>query len=336
MDQKKYPANWGNICEASSFLMLFPLASILIIIDFIKTKKTDPLLMAMVIFQLFIFVWLFFGFPSFLAQITLFKTSPSYRAFFILGFANVFSTILFLVHYKDSILKNNIVTKIGAFAAIFIIVYFINSSLNKQSVSFFSSQQVFTATLVFAGLNWLVIFFNRSKIHQYAFLIACFLVVLPNIKINPLSVGLSPYYENGVYKTVSAVEKQDPGQGWMVFGAFTYCNFIKAAGINCFDGNQCVPPLDKLHILDPEMKYDSIYNRYAHIDVGPYINEDSVKFTLQQNDLYSIRMDPCSPRLTQMGIKYILFTYKPQPIEVECMTPVKDTLGIYIFKRKEG
>ncbi|MEO6132185.1 MAG: hypothetical protein ABIQ02_10080 [Saprospiraceae bacterium] len=335
MNMIKYPANWGNICEASSFLFISPFASIIILIDFIKSRKTNPLLIALVIFQCVVLFWMLIGFPGILAKLTLFNVSPSYRSFFILGFANVLTTLLFLAHHKNVVMKNNMVTKIISLVIIFGIMYSINYLLNKQSSQFFTTAQVWKSTLIYTALVWLMVSFNLNKVFKYSFFALGLLILLPNARINPLSKGLSPYFDNAVYKAVSEVEHSDPGQGWILFGSFTYGNFLKAAGVNVLNGNQCIPPLDKMHILDPEMKSDSIYNRYAHIDVLPFIDQDSVKFTLIQPDRYSIRMDPCSPRLQQIGIKYIAFTYQPQPVEVECMTPVKSAPGILIYKRND-
>jgi len=319
MTDSKFPSGWGNICELSSFLMVSPVASILIIADFIKTRKTNPLLISVIIFQLVIFCWLFMGFPEFLAKISLFHTSPSYRAFYILGFANVIATILFIAHHRSAIIHNNIASKLITLPLIFLISYGLNYMLNKQAGFFFTTSQVIGATSIFGALNWLIIHAFENKIFRMVFVILCFFLVLPNIKINPLNKGLSPYYENAVFKTVSEINAKDPGAGWAVFGQFTIPNFLKAAGINCFN-----------------MKNDSIYNRYAHIAFISFIDgKDSVEFALRQNDLYTIRMDPCSPRLYQLGIKYFMFTYEPTPVEVEYMTFVKDISGYFIYKRNE-
>ena len=336
MNQDKFPVNWGNICELSSFLMLSPIASILIIVDIIKTKKVEPLLLSVLVFQAVILIWLFFGFPEAIAKYSFFKTSPSYRTFFVFGFTNCIATILFLAHRRTILFKNRSPVKIISFAIILTICYAINSQLNKQGMSYFTSGQVVLATLIFACLNWLVTHFNERKNYQYAFYGLALLFVLPNVRINPYSYGLSPYFENNVFKTVSGIHAKDPNAGWLVFGNFTWANYIKAAGIKCYNGVQFAPPLEKLHILDPTMKNDSIYNRYAHIACSSMIDgRDSIKFTLKQSDMYSIQMDPCSPRLTQLNIKYILFTYEPQAIEVQCMTLVENDLHLFVYKRNE-
>jgi hypothetical protein len=88
--------------------------------------------------------------------------------------------------------------------------------------------------------------------------------------------------------------------------------------------------------LDPSGKDNAIYNRYAHIVVDPLTDgEDSVHFTLFGADQYQVQIDPCSPRLKQMGIKYVMFNYKPPEEQTGCMLPVADTCGFFIYKRRD-
>lgn len=329
-----FPVQWENICEQSSYLMTFPLASIIIVADFIKSKRINPLLASLVAFQILLYIWMFAGLPSILANLTFFKTSPDYRAFFILGFSNVVATILFLAHHRHSIIRDNRYVKIISFIVILFLSFLINYFLNIQANSFFSPVQVWIASILFASLNWLVIHFHHGRFFRVAFFVLCFLWFIPNIAINPLGKGLSPFFDNEVYRSVSAIHRNDPGAKWAVFGEHTVGNFLKAAGINCFNGVQFAPPMQELAILDPLMRSDSIYNRYAHISFTSLIDgRDSVQFELKQKELYFVRMDPCSPKLDQLGIKYIFFTYQPDPIEIQCMSFVQQTAQFFTYKR---
>lgn len=334
MNEKNHPAVWLNICELSSFLMLSPIASLMIAIDFFRTKKTDALLFSVLIFHLIIFIWLFAGFPDFLSQLSLFKTSPANRTFFIFGFSNVIATLLYLAHHRTAFLKNNMNSKIISFIIVCILSYAIHYFLNKQSGFFFKDWQVWIATLVFACLNWLIIYFHSGKKYQIGFYLIVLAFIFPNIKINPLSVGLAPYFENKYFMALSDINRSDPNAGWVVFGSHIWGDFLKAAGINCFNGAQFAPPLKKLQVLDPSLENAHIYNRYAHITFMPSLEgSDEIKFSLVQTDHYAIQMDPCSPRLNQIGIKYFLFTRKPVAEEVRCMTRVHNPMGLIIYKR---
>jgi hypothetical protein len=91
-----------------------------------------------------------------------------------------------------------------------------------------------------------------------------------------------------------------------------------------------------LKTLDPAKKDDSTYNRYAWVTMKMYIDgKDSVFFRQTYNDSYTIFMDPCSPKLKQLKVRYFVFDYQPQPLEVRCMTKLKETGGLLIYKRND-
>ncbi|MCS3799955.1 hypothetical protein [Niastella sp. OAS944] len=333
-----FPSQWLNNSEVSAFLMLSPIASILIVYSWVKTKKINVLFIPLLIFQVLIYNWFFLGLPEFLAKLTMFNVCPTWRTFYIFGFSNVVFTLLYLGQFRKTAEQTTLRPKMAIiFSIIFVIALAITYSLNKQTDRFFTKAQVINGTILFAVLNWLIIYFSQSKIFQYLFYASCTLYVAANIFVNPLCVGLSPFFENKVYKTVSEIRDKDPDAQWITFGNSIFAgDFLKAAGANCLTGVQFAPPLDKLHILDPSLKNEDIYNRYAHIVVTPLTDaKDSVEFISQQVDLYTIKMDPSSPRLKQMGIKYAFFTYKPSEAEVRELVPVKDISGFYIYKRKD-
>jgi hypothetical protein len=206
--------------------------------------------------------------------------------------------------------------------------------LNAQLASYFSVAQVRIATLLFSGLNWLLLSFNKGKLYQAAFYVLLGIALIPNLRINPFCRGLDPFFENQIYKAAVDIESKDPGARWLVYGKSSTPNFLKAAGVNCFNGVQFAPPLEELRVLDPKLENDSVYNRFAHIGFTALIQpNDSFQFELKQNDLYMIRMDPCSPRLTTLGIKYVMFTYDPHPFEITCMTHVVSLPNHHIYKR---
>jgi len=337
MDDSHFPPSWVNICELSSFLMLGPIVLMLVLYSFGKTRKINPLLIPFLLYLLMLYTWLFMGFPQFLAKVTLFYTSPVQRTFFIFGFSNIIFTLLYFGQFKEDVeIVNTNRKKAIVFITIFAVAFLINYFLRKQSERFFSIQQMFNATILFSVLNWLAVYFNTRKVYQHLFMAACFFFCASNIFVNPLSKGLSPYFENELYKSASAIEHKDPGAGWVVFASMTAPNLLKAAGINCFNGVQFAPQLKKFSFLDSSYQNKNIYNRYAHILFFPSRDgTDSVKFTLAQGDVYYVHMDPSSLRLKQMGIKYIVFAYKPLEIEIRDLLPIKEVVGFYIYKRKD-
>jgi hypothetical protein len=336
-NSEKYPPVWGNICELSSWLMLSPIASIVLIYSWIKTKKIDYLFIPLLAFHLLMYSWIFIGYPEFLARITLLSKSQAARCVYIFGFSNVVFTILYLGKFRKTAETTGFRPRMAVVGAvIFIAALLINYSVNRHVDRWFSKQEYFNATLLFAALNWLIVYFPERKLFQFGFYAICMVFISQNFFINPIYKGFSAIYGNKYYQAIKEVNQQDPGQTWWVFGSMVVPDMVKAAGANCLNGVQFAPPLEKLRYLDPTGQKQEIYNRYAHIIALPFIGgKDSVDFSMNAPDNYNIKMDPSSPRLKKMGIKYIYFTYKPGEFEVTNLVLVKEVLGNYIYKQKD-
>jgi hypothetical protein len=336
-DMEKFPPIWDNICELSSWLMLSPIASILLIYSWIKTKKIDYLFIPLMAFHIMMYSWILIGYPEFLAKLTLLNNSQAPRSFFVFGFSNVVFTILYLGKFRKTAETTGFRPNMAVVGAvIFVVALILNYSVNKHAERWFSKQQLYNATLLYTALNWLIVYYPERKLFQFGFYIFCLAVISQNIFINPISRGFASIYENKYYQAVKEVNQKDPGQTWMAFGSMVVPDMLKAAGINCLNGVQFAPPLEKLRYLDPTGQKQDVYNRYAHIIAMPFIDgKDSVDFSLNAPDNYNIKMDPSSPRLKQMGVKYIYFTYKPGEFEVTNLVLVKEVLGAYIYKQKD-
>jgi hypothetical protein len=112
-----------------------------------------------------------------------------------------------------------------------------------------------------------------------------------------------------------------------------------------FNSVKMVPPMKDMKVLDPTGRFDSVYNRYAWMTMNSRqfaqyygVNwGDTVLLRRPENyqDGYTIYMDPCSPKLRQLGVKYFVFDTIPSPNEVRCMTKLKDNVGLYIYKSND-
>jgi hypothetical protein len=202
------------------------------------------------------------------------------------------------------------------------------------TANFFTTGE-FTIVTILITASYLLI---RYKHVKYATPVLCFLLLgmnISNATINPITKGLSPLLENPLVKASGEIYRKDPTARWVVFGNAQWANLLKTNGINVFNGVKLIPPLRDMAVLDTARTNDTLYNRYAHINMRMYINwKDTIGFLRPYPDGYTIFMDPCSPRLKQLGIKYFVFSYQPQAPEIRCMTPL-DANGYFIYKRKE-
>jgi hypothetical protein len=326
---------WMNICEISGFLMFFPIVFYAMGYKFLKFRKYDLLQLSLAAYIIFLLFYVLVGFPLFLSKITLLSMSPSFRALPILEAGNVILLICFLSdrEFHQKIRFSWIEFAILSFT---VIVFFVllGKHINKATENFFSTDQLIGVTAIFSAIYLLI----RYKYLKYATPALCFsllAVTISNANVNPLIAGLAPVLENPLVKTSRAVYEKDPKAGWAVFGNDNWADLLKVNGIKVFNGVKLVPPLNEMKILDSTGKYDSAYNRFAHVTMKMYINwKDTVIIRQTYSDGYTIFMDPCSPRFKQLGVKYFVFSYQPQKEEIRCMTPI-DTVQFFMYKRKE-
>ena len=338
MSDTNVPALWLNICEASNFIMFFPIVFYVIALRYIKFKTVDPLLICLSIFVLIGLIYVLAGFPAFLSKASLLSMSPASRALPILGVGNVVLLFSFLGNKQQDQEEKFTWIEFGILAvAVFVLIKTICTNMMEATGNYFTTQQATTATLLMAAAYLLV----RYKNFRFITPITCVFLLCLNISnaaVHPVSSGLASLLEHPLVEKTKEIYKKDPGARWAVFGSqqldgSNWANLIKTNGINVFNGVKWIPSVKEMAVLDPYA--DTIYNRYAHIDLHTFIaGRDTVVFQGLGPDGYAIHMDPCSPKLQKLGVRYFVFTYRPQPLEVRCMTAI-DTSHFFIYKRND-
>jgi len=337
MDDTHVPAKWQNICEASGAIMFFPIVFYGIGYYYYKTKKTDPLLISLSIFMVIGLIYVLIGFPTFLSKITLFSMTPSFRSLPVFAIGNSVLLICYLTS-NQTMLKNEKLSWIELAilgSTIFIFIRIVCSNINKATENFFTSNEVNIVTALVL-ISYLLIRYKNFKFVKPALYVVLLVMTIKQITTNPLTKGLGAVFENPVTQASKTIHESDPGARWALFGDMRLTNLLKANGINVLNGVKYVPALEDMHKLDRSRIYDSSYNRYSWVTMSSHIDgTDTVIFRQTYNDGYTIHIDPCSPRLKQLGVKYFVFTKKPTNEEIRCMIPVKDVAGISIYKIRD-
>lgn len=329
VSENSVPKIYGNICEYSSpyYLGLFSIGALpLMYIQ--KVRISSFYLLSSILFLIFV-TYQIIGIPEFLSKITLLYMVPSYRITYGLGILNIllfFSSLNYI--YKLTSLHKFLVLLFISFILIVTQVVYGKSYFE----GFFTSHQVFISFLIFIVIGCLGLFYYNHNFIKIFFLVSLLILSSFNFNVHPISKGLAPLTDNVLAKYVKSLPEDVKRSKWLVYGQFTFPNLLKANGINCINGVNFVPNFKDLNILDPTSKYDSVYNRYAHISYYPNY-ADSLKFTLIQSDSYAISIDPCSDKLRQMGVSYIMFTYPPSDFEKRCLEQLPNT-NFQIFKLK--
>ena len=330
---QSFPQSWLNICELSHYLNFAPVIIPLTIALFALNRRIDWMLAAVSVFVLLMWVWIEVGFPAGLANASLMSMVPTRRAQIPMGVGGI--VLLFV--YLSTIIRQNLTevrrsvpvwaNALAVALVVAFVVYTAYVNVN-DSAGLIKPYQTFLPVVFFILMNGLLIFSIPIRYRTAIFCAGLLVFLLPNLKANPLSKGLSPITENAFYKTVRQLVEADPQARWLVNGSQFITYMVTATGAKQITGVKYLPNRKNImRVLDPEMKRDSAYNRYAHVTNQSFINgKDSVILVNQFEDGYVIAMDPCSPRMKQLNVKYQVFDHAPQPTEVRCMKSIA-TLG---------
>ena len=332
------PKKWENICEVSGAILFFPMVFYGLFFYYFKYKRTDPLLNSLSIFIIASLIYVIAGFPTFLSKITLFSMSPSFRTLPLIGIGNYVLLICYLGSNKIEV-KNSKFRWIefGILAvATLLFIRMISSYINKVTDNFFTSSEVNVVTILVL-LSYLLIRYKDFRFVKPALGLVLGIMVISQAGVNPLTKGLAPILENPLRQATAEIHKEDPDAGWALFGNARFTHLVKSTGSNIMNGVKYVPPLEMMKTLDPQGINDSVYNRYAWVSMKKIVlpQTDTVIFRKTNQDGYIIFMDPCSPRLKQLNVKYFIYDHNPDAEEIRCMTKVKDTVGLYIYKRND-
>jgi len=344
LSDKHFPRQWKNICEASGFFMFFPIVFYCIVYDYVKSKTIDPVLVALSVYVVAGLTYLLIGFPALLSKVTLISMSPAKRFLPILGAANC---ILLVCYVAKKRAANRFSWIEFGILAVGVIAFATIAGLhvNNATKNFFTWGEITTVTIIVSMVYLLV----RYKDYRFATPALCVLlmaIAASNATVNPVTIGLSSILDNPLVKITRQIHKQDPQARWALFGDTHLTNLLKANGISLLNSVKLIPVFDDMRVLDPTGDYYSVYNRYAWIGMYTYIDgKDGLIMGSNSEDAYAISMDPCSPRLKELAVKYLVFTkppnatatatFTPKAEEVRCMTKVAETSGIFVYKRND-
>jgi len=335
--ESRQPTSFANVCEASSFIMLFPFVVLAWLKDqYYERKwiKEDALIVSLSLFCVLAFVFIWHGFGVQIESYLFLDRIPSSRAIIGLGIGNILLTAVYwkrtlsssALELSTTVSKKKSVTTSVAFGLISLTLVTYVAFRLYQEDSFYRDGKI-----VFGTLFWLAIAFAifKQKWKVFAFFILA--LTLPNWRMHPVSVGLRPFTEREVYKKVISLQQQDRKAKWVVFGNMRYANFLKTTGVVLLNGTHFTPDFKVMSVLDPAGKNKHVYNRYAHITMAARPVSEP-QFVLNFLDDFSILVDPCASYMTQLGVRYFVFEELGQ--QWACLQPLGVFDNLHLFKRQ--
>jgi hypothetical protein len=272
--------------------------------------------------------------------------APDFRVLPIVGLANCFLLICYIASTKTQF-KNEKFSWIEFGIILISTIIFtriVSSGISKATDNFFTTTQVGIVTAL-VSVSYLLTRYKNFKYVRLGLCVMLIGLVIDNFNVNPVTKGLAPVLENPLVVDSKEIHEKDPTARWVLFGNSRLTHLVKANGIDIFNSVKLVPPMEDMKVLDPMGKFDSVYNRYAWMTMNSkrlaqYYGGnwgDTVIFLRPESyqDGYTIFIDPCSPKLKQLGVKYFVFDEQPSQNEIRCMTKLKENSGIFIYKRND-
>jgi hypothetical protein len=310
--EKHFPQKIGNVCEGSSFILLWYMSIVKI------TKEKNPLYWCVLIFTVCTSLYMLLGFPSIIEKILFLNLVQPERSLIALGYANILLTALFLGSYNRSNTMSS--SKASLYALLgFGLLLFYAFSLNREFEFFFRASQLITASL---GISFLIFCLLNRRVMLFAVTILLF-TFIPNHRVNPLAHGIKPLLENDINNFITNKLPDKNEEKWAVFGDRIFADLIKATGVSVFNGVKYSPDLLTMQLLDPEKKFFEVYNRYAHINLSVDTILSKPNFHLIQADFYTLSIDQCSEDFKKLGITNLIFIDK-FPHKPGCLVPLNE------------
>lgn len=335
-DTRLVPEIMENQCEASSFfflsLFLVPYYLFYMVRSLIQRKPFNYLVLMFILSLLIFCTWGILGLPSIVAKLLLLNYVTPKRMLLGLGLINHVLILYYLLKVQVSQTPKY---KIGAFlysVVVFITVLGVGNYIKNRWPTYLSQDEnlIITMIALIVGMMTLLLLYKRKIAFFSIFL---FFTLGSTIYVNPLYRGLSPLKNERIVEVIEEIN--DPQAIWLAYEDNLLANYLAANGVRVVNGTYYSPNIAFWSQFDPENQYTDIYNRYEHIMMTPSTDPQKIEFELLQFDVINIKISPCHPQLSSVGVDY--FVFHSLHDEFPCISLKKTiefpNLSIFIYEK---
>lgn len=292
--------------NSSALLFLLPVALACFALSAAGRLSDHPLvppLLACLAGGAVLLTWMLLPVPETLARLALLTRAPPGRMFLPVGLASVLALGLFVAYQLDSgrrLRPSALVVCVSAFAA----------TLAWGAGAYRRDGQPIDLMLALAFIlvvsAGVALALGRRPLIGLGIL-AAFAFWQASL-INPVQRGTDPVGDSALRQAIEQVEAGAPAHaGWIAFNAeATVKGTLTASGVNHLTGVSPYPDARAWRVLDPDLRHQKVWNRYAYVSFVPGAVGSPVTFTLVGLDGLAVTVDPCSPALSELGVGFFL------------------------------
>jgi len=158
---------------------------------------------------------------------------------------------------------------------------------------------------VFVGIVAVGVMLVLGGHHAFGLLLLAVFSLWQSSHINPIQRNLAPLVDSPLRAAVDRAKERFPADvGWV---AFSTDNFVRgtltAAGVNNLSSISVFPDTEQWEVLDPDNKFQAVWNRYAHVQFVAGAPGDPVSITLNATDSLTVTIDPCAEELKKLKVR---------------------------------
>lgn len=322
------------IVENSSIICFAPAGFILALWVIIKEKKKDPLLILLLVMNLFLAWYYCVGIPKWLAKMLLLSFVNSNRGPQVLGFLRL-TLFVRAVALKEKAPKRwlaALAAVISSAVPMRLALGFTKYEPGGLRYEYFDTAEKIVVVWAILAVVFYLLYRARKSKYTMAVLGVCTVVLASSIWINPVAKGVSEITKSETMQQIRDLVKEDPQAIWLVVDmAYPATNIPAMAGADCLNTTQTYPQKTRWEMLDQEGEYEDIYNRYCHIRASL---GSKTMLELVSTDYVEVTLSP--EELKKLNIRYIVSTNDFDEKIAAGITNIFTDSGIEFQKYYEG
>ena len=292
----------GNVCEMAAFYDMFPLG-LLAAAPLIRKKK-DGLLISIIAAAALLGIYVVIGFPPFLSKLTLLSNSQAERSAVALSYCNLLLLFRSISVWQD--MEGDAATDERRRKGIICIcIAACSAAVSSVLANELLYSEYFTFRVgIFCAAVLLVCAVCIISGSKAGYILLCAACIFMGATVNPLRAGLEDIRTEPLGKAIEQTAADDRTSKWIaVSDTWVMGNYPIMFGARTVNCTNTYMNTELWGILDPEKKYEDIYNRYAHMMVE--ISEKPVvEVSLLTPDQIRLRIG--ADRLPELGVRYVI------------------------------
>lgn len=255
----------GNASEAGVFFSLFPIPSIMALYCWIKEKKKDWLTGGLLIVQIPMLFYVTTGLPKTIASLLLFSNATPSRVIDVIGLIQIFLIIILMSRYSTIKRVPGFVGILGGGITAGICLWV--SEITYPGYLGSGEKVIMFIIITFLGFS--LIYGVKNKVSNVVLYTFIGVSVFTSFYVRPIMKGLDAIYSKPVAAEIQKICNENENEKWITKGlGLTLPAYSVSCGASTINSVNLYPNMELWKKLDPEKKYEDIYNRFAHINVS--------------------------------------------------------------------